>query len=84
MVDDTLVAHSLSHNDNQGNTSQVNGNIDVIPPTLRSVAESHINKAIADVRARIHQNIKSGLDLDAAIDEIDAMAASLMVDRWGI
>lgn len=37
----------VSHNNNQDNTTQVNGNINVTPPTLRTVAENHINESIA-------------------------------------
>lgn len=33
------------------------------------------------VRAKTSQNIQNGMDLDAAIDEADAFAASLMADR---
>lgn len=42
-----------------------------------------IDHFVADsiVRARTHQNIKKGMDYNAAIDEADAMAASLMADR---
>lgn len=37
----------VSHNNNQDNTTQVNGNINVTPPTLLTVAENHINETIA-------------------------------------
>ena len=47
MADDTLVAYSLSHNGNQNNTAMANGNINVTPPTLLTVAENHINESIA-------------------------------------
>lgn len=46
----------VSHNNNQDNTTQVNGNINVTPPTLLTVAENHINETIA--KAQNTQNTR--------------------------
>lgn len=63
MADDTLVAYSLSHNGNQNNTAMANGNTDVTPPTLRTVAENHINKNIANAKNTQNASMLSGQPL---------------------
>ena len=53
----------VSHNNNQNNTAMANGNTDVTPPTLRTVAENHINKNIANAKNTQNASMLSGQPL---------------------
>lgn len=80
--DDGFVAGSAFLTNRRGSKNILQTKIQKVGNALGSPME-FIDRLVSDtiVRARTHQNIKKGMDYNAAIDEADAMAASLMADR---
>ena len=82
MKNDNFVDTSAFLTNRRGSKRLVQSKIDKIGDLLGSPME-FIDQFVADsiVRAKTKENIQNGMDLDAAIDNADAFAASLMADR---
>lgn len=82
MKNDGFVDTSAFLTNRRGSSRLVQSKIDKIGNALGSPME-FIDQFVADsiVRAKTKENIQNGMDLDAAIDEADAFAGSLMADR---
>ena len=82
MKNDNFVDTSAFLTNRRGSKRLVQSKTDKIGNALGSPME-FIDQFVSDsiVRAKTKENIQNGMDLDSAIDNADAFAASLMADR---